>query len=63
MAKSEWYSDETNRYGIGFGPDEEHWAVETRGRVLSQLIAHETASQKSVAAFVDEVRTYFNVSD
>lgn len=61
MPKSDWYADETNRYGIGFGPEEEDWAIQTRDRVLSQFRAHEAASLQSVAIFVDEVRGYFGI--
>lgn len=59
MGPDAWYSDETNRYGIAFGAEQEEWARETRHLVLTTLHAKEAETRQSVHAFAEEVCAHF----
>lgn len=60
ITKEDWYPEGPDRYGVGFGIDEESWAMSTQNLVLPSMQERERRSLDSVSRFVEEVEDYFS---
>ena len=60
VTKEDWYPEGADRYGVGFGTDEESWAISTQKLVLPSMQERECASLGDVSRFVEEVEDYFS---
>lgn len=59
VTKGDWHPEGADRYGIGFGTDEESWAISTQNLVLPSMKEREHGSLDHVRRFVEEVEDYF----
>lgn len=62
VTKEDWYPEGADRYGIGFGTDEESWAISTQHLVLPSLKERERGSLDDVRRFVEEVEDFFSAT-
>lgn len=60
LTKECWYPSEENRYGIGFGLDDEEWAIDTQELVLPTLQRREKDCIEQVKRFATEAELYFS---
>ncbi|MCL1112991.1 WavQ [Shewanella basaltis] len=60
---SQWYPNESDRYGIAYGFTEEQyiWASKTKHKVLEHIKLEHQKSQDSVIVCFNEARCYFNI--
>ncbi|MFT5759863.1 MAG: hypothetical protein ACI9LM_004647 [Alteromonadaceae bacterium] len=63
VKKEEWYPNESDRYGIGYGTDqvELDWAMHTREKVLEHVKIEHERSLKCVSEFLNESSEYFKL--
>jgi hypothetical protein len=57
--RKDWYQNDADRYGIGFGIDDEEWAISTRHLVAPLLKQRENDAKESVRNFIEETHDFF----
>lgn len=60
VSRQQWYSSQTDRYGVAYGFDDLPWARATAGMLPGQLRAREHKSVASVRDFAEEAIGFFN---
>lgn len=58
--KHAWFPDPADRYGVAYGFDDMHWALETAPLVIGRMKAKEAISMENVAHFAKDVLQYFD---
>lgn len=59
LKRENWYQNDEDRYGIGFGLEDEEWARSTQNLVAPLLKNREEMAKNSVLNFVEETHAFF----
>lgn len=57
----DWYSDESCRYGLAYGIENQEWAISTRKSLISELSSRKHRENETIERFVEQCAKKFNI--
>ncbi|WP_440108037.1 hypothetical protein [Acidovorax sp. BL-A-41-H1] len=63
LTKEQWQPIEGLRYGVAYGNEDIHWAINSREKVLPYLKSKEEENKESVKRFIFECEKFFKIQN